>query len=195
MEDGIAEGLQNWFKILNHLYVDLIEPRRKNDAQVPMTDEEFNQAESALREQRLNTIYNVSFYIDSFFSVASAIIELQKFTRYLRVRKGAGGQFDRTVSSFSVSAESADACQTAIEGVFAISLWSLSDDWTSGSVPLLGAVDYLAETSESQCRWLRSGISRARHCLSMMLVLFRPKASSNRLIPRYQMIIRARSTL
>lgn len=86
VEDGIAEGLQNWFKILNHLYVDLIEPRKKNDAKVSMTKEEFAQAESALQEQRLNTIYTVSFYIDSFFSVASAIIELQKFTRYLRVR-------------------------------------------------------------------------------------------------------------
>ena len=50
-----------------------------------MSNEEFKQIETALREQRLNTIYTVTFYIDSFFSVASAIIELQKLTRYLRV--------------------------------------------------------------------------------------------------------------
>ncbi len=81
MEDGIAEGLQNWFKILVNLYVELIENRTKSI----MTNEEFKQIEIALREQRLNTIYTVTFYIDSFFSVASAIIELQKLTRYLRV--------------------------------------------------------------------------------------------------------------
>jgi hypothetical protein len=81
VEDGIAEGLQNWFKILVNLYVELIENRTKSI----MTNEEFKQIEIALREQRLNTIYTVTFYIDSFFSVASAIIELQKLTRYLRV--------------------------------------------------------------------------------------------------------------
>lgn len=85
MEDGIAEGLQNWFKILVHLYVDLIENQTKSNTKSSMTDEEFKQIENALREQRLNTIYTVTFYIDSFFSIASAIIELQKFTRYLRV--------------------------------------------------------------------------------------------------------------
>jgi len=83
VEDGIAEGLQNWFKILVNLYVELIENRTKSI----MTNEEFKQIEIALREQRLNTIYTVTFYIDSFFSVASAIIELQKLTRYLRVEK------------------------------------------------------------------------------------------------------------
>jgi len=83
VEDGIAEGLQNWFKILINLYVELI---NKSNTKSLMSDEEFKQNEIALREQRLNTIYTVTFYIDSFFSVASAIIELQKFTRYLRVR-------------------------------------------------------------------------------------------------------------
>jgi hypothetical protein len=83
VEDGIAEGLQNWFKILINLYVELI---NKSNTKSLMNDEEFKQNEIALREQRLNTIYTVTFYIDSFFSVASAIIELQKFTRYLRVR-------------------------------------------------------------------------------------------------------------
>jgi leucyl-tRNA synthetase len=83
VEDGIAEGLQNWFKILINLYVELI---NKSNIKSLMNDEEFKQNEIALREQRLNTIYTVTFYIDSFFSVASAIIELQKFTRYLRVR-------------------------------------------------------------------------------------------------------------
>ncbi len=82
MEDGIAEGLQNWFKIFINLYVELIEPRTKS---VINNNEDFQQIETALREQRLNTIYTVTFYIDSFFSVASAIIELQKLTRYLRV--------------------------------------------------------------------------------------------------------------
>jgi len=85
VEDGIAEGLQNWFKILIHLYVELIENRTKSSSIIP--NEEFKQIEIALREQRLNAIYNVTFYIDSFFSVASAIIELQKLTRYLRVEK------------------------------------------------------------------------------------------------------------
>ncbi len=85
MEDGIAEGLQNWFKIFINLYVDLIDFRTKSNTKSPMTNEEFKQIEIALREQRLNTIYTVTFYIDSFFSVAAAIIELQKFTRYLRV--------------------------------------------------------------------------------------------------------------
>ncbi len=85
MEDGIAEGLQNWFKILINLYVELIENPKKSNTKSSMTDEEFKQIEIALREQRLNTIYTVTFFIDSFFSVASAIIELQKFTRYLRV--------------------------------------------------------------------------------------------------------------
>lgn len=85
MEDGIAEGLQNWFKILTYLYVDLIEPQTKSDKKSSISNEEFQQIEMALREQRLNTIYTVAFYIDSFFSVASAIIELQKLTRYLRV--------------------------------------------------------------------------------------------------------------
>ncbi len=82
MEDGIAEGLQNWFKIFINLYVELIEPRTKS---VINNNEDVQQIEIALREQRLNTIYTVTFYIDSFFSVASAIIELQKLTRYLRV--------------------------------------------------------------------------------------------------------------
>jgi hypothetical protein len=82
VEDGIAEGLQNWFKILINLYVELI---NKPNTKSSMNNEEFKQIEIALREQRLNTIYTVMFYIDSFFSVASAIIELQKFTRYLRV--------------------------------------------------------------------------------------------------------------
>jgi hypothetical protein len=82
VEDGIAEGLQNWFKIFINLYVELIEPRTKS---VINNNEDFQQIETALREQRLNTIYTVTFYIDSFFSVASAIIELQKLTRYLRV--------------------------------------------------------------------------------------------------------------
>lgn len=86
MEDGIAEGLQNWFKTLIYLYVDLIETRPKKSPQETSTDENFLQMEKSLREQRLNTIYTVLFYIDSFFSIASAIIELQKFTRYLRVR-------------------------------------------------------------------------------------------------------------
>jgi len=85
VEDGIAEGLQNWFKILINLYVELIENPKKSNTKSSMTDEEFKQIEIALREQRLNTIYTVTFFIDSFFSVASAIIELQKFTRYLRV--------------------------------------------------------------------------------------------------------------
>ncbi len=85
MEDGIAEGLQNWFKILINLYVELIENPKKSNTKSSMTDEEFKQIEIALREQRLNTIYTVTFFIDSFFSVAAAIIELQKFTRYLRV--------------------------------------------------------------------------------------------------------------
>lgn len=85
VEDGIAEGLQNWFKTLIHLYVELIEPQTKKDTQALLTDDAFIEGEKALREQRLNTIYTVSFYIDSFFSMASAIIELQKFTRYLRV--------------------------------------------------------------------------------------------------------------
>ncbi|CAF3779416.1 unnamed protein product [Adineta steineri] len=80
LEDGIAEGLQNWFKIFINLYVELIDPRTKTVT----SNEEFQQIELALREQRLNTIYTVTFYIDSFFSVASAIIELQKLTRYLR---------------------------------------------------------------------------------------------------------------
>jgi hypothetical protein len=82
VEDGIAEGLQNWFKIFINLYADLI---NKPNTKSSMSNEEFKQIEIALREQRLNTIYTVMFYIDSFFSVASAIIELQKFTRYLRV--------------------------------------------------------------------------------------------------------------
>jgi hypothetical protein len=82
VEDGIAEGLQNWFKIFINLYVELIEPRTKS---VINNNEDVQQIEIALREQRLNTIYTVTFYIDSFFSVASAIIELQKLTRYLRV--------------------------------------------------------------------------------------------------------------
>ncbi len=82
MEDGIAEGLQNWFKIFINLYVELIEPRTKS---VINNNEDVQQIEIALREQRLNTIYTVTFYIDSFFSVASAIIELQKLTRHLRV--------------------------------------------------------------------------------------------------------------
>jgi hypothetical protein len=85
VEDGIAEGLQNWFKILINLYVELIENPKKSNTKSSMTDEEFKQIEIALREQRLNTIYTVTFFIDSFFSVAAAIIELQKFTRYLRV--------------------------------------------------------------------------------------------------------------
>lgn len=81
MEDGIAEGLQNWFKLFINLYVDLIEPRKKPS----IASQDFQEIEKDLREQRLNTIYTVTFYIDSFFSLASAIIELQKFTRYLRV--------------------------------------------------------------------------------------------------------------
>ncbi|UJR33520.1 hypothetical protein I4U23_020965 [Adineta vaga] len=83
-EDGIAEGLQNWFKIFIYLYVDLIESRTKLDSQSTLNNDEFKQIETSLREQRLHTIYTVSFYIDSFFSIASAIIELQKLTRYLR---------------------------------------------------------------------------------------------------------------
>lgn len=85
MEDGIAEGLQNWFKIFINLYVELIENRTKSNTKSSITKEDFQKIEIALREQRLNTIYTVAFYIDSFFSVASAIIELQKLTRYLRV--------------------------------------------------------------------------------------------------------------
>lgn len=85
MEDGIGEGLINWFKTFTHLYVDLIEPRMKTDSKGSITSEDYIETEKALREQRLNTIYTVKFYIDSFFSIASAIIELQKFTRYLRV--------------------------------------------------------------------------------------------------------------
>jgi hypothetical protein len=83
VEDGIAEGLQNWFKLLINLYVELIQSRTKSEGK--LSNEEFQQIEIALREQRLNTIYTVTFYIDSFFNVASAIIELQKLTRYLRV--------------------------------------------------------------------------------------------------------------
>ncbi|CAF4880374.1 unnamed protein product, partial [Rotaria magnacalcarata] len=83
-EDGIAEGLQNWFKILINLYVELIESRTKSQLKSAMTNEEFKQIEATIRDQRLNTIYTVAFYVDSFFSVASAIIELQKLTRYLR---------------------------------------------------------------------------------------------------------------
>ena len=79
MEDGIAGGLQNWFKIFINLYVELIQSK------FSINDKESKQIEIDLREQRLHTIYTVSFYIDSFFSIASAIIELQKFTRYLRV--------------------------------------------------------------------------------------------------------------
>ena len=86
VEDGIAEGLQNWFKLFTYLYVDLIEPRTKPDTKPSINHEEFQQIEASLREQRLHTIYTVSFYIDSFFSIASAIIELQKLTRHLRVR-------------------------------------------------------------------------------------------------------------
>lgn len=82
VEDGIAEGLQNWFKILINLYVELI---NRPEIKSSITNEEYRQIELTLREQRLNTIYNVTFYIDSFFSIASAIIELQKLTRYLRV--------------------------------------------------------------------------------------------------------------
>ena len=89
VEDGIAEGLQNWFKVLTYLYVDLIETRPKRSPPEASTEENFVELEKALREQRLNTIYTVQFYIDSFFSMASAIIELQKFTRYLRVRRRA----------------------------------------------------------------------------------------------------------
>ncbi|CAF0727570.1 unnamed protein product [Adineta ricciae] len=84
LEDGIAEGLQNWFKLFTYLYVDLIEPRTKSDTKSSINHEEFQQIEASLREQRLHTIYTVSFYIDSFFSIASAIIELQKLTRHLR---------------------------------------------------------------------------------------------------------------
>ncbi|CAF2476800.1 unnamed protein product [Rotaria sp. Silwood2] len=84
LEDGIADGLQNWFKILINLYVELIESRTKSNIKSSMTNKEFKQIEIDLREQRLNTIYTVAFYIDSFFSVASAVIELQKLTRYLR---------------------------------------------------------------------------------------------------------------
>ena len=83
VEDGIAEGLQNWFKILINLYVELI---NRPEIKSSITNEEYRQIELTLREQRLNTIYNVTFYIDSFFSIASAIIELQKLTRYLRVK-------------------------------------------------------------------------------------------------------------
>ena len=72
--------MQNWFKIFINLYVELIQSKS-----LLINNEEFKQIENDLREQRLNTIYTVSFYIDSLFSVASAIIELQKFTRYLRV--------------------------------------------------------------------------------------------------------------
>jgi hypothetical protein len=79
VEDGIAEGLQNWFKIFINLYVELIQSK------LSINDKESKQIDIDLREQRLHTIYTVSFYIDSFFSIASAIIELQKFTRYLRV--------------------------------------------------------------------------------------------------------------
>ncbi len=82
MEHGIAEGLQNWFKIFINLYVELI---TKPNTKSSVNNEEFKEIEHALREQRLNTIYTVTFYIDSFYSVASAIIELQKLTRYLRV--------------------------------------------------------------------------------------------------------------
>jgi hypothetical protein len=85
VDDGIGEGLQNWLKMLTHLYVELIESRTKCHSKVTMTDAEITQTEANLREQRLNTIYTVTFYIDSFFSIASAIIELQKFTRSLRV--------------------------------------------------------------------------------------------------------------
>ncbi|CAF0945736.1 unnamed protein product [Rotaria sordida] len=84
LEDGIVEGLQNWLKILIKLYVELIESQTKSNIKSSITNEEFKQIEIALRDQRLNTIYTVAFYIDSFFSVASAIIELQKLTRYLR---------------------------------------------------------------------------------------------------------------
>lgn len=83
MEDGIAEGLQNWFKLLINLYVELI---NKPVIKSPTSDEEFKQIELALREQRLNTIYTVTFYIENFYSVASALVELQKLTRYLRVK-------------------------------------------------------------------------------------------------------------
>jgi hypothetical protein len=79
VEDGIAEGLQNWFKIFINLYVELLQLK------LSINDEDLKNVQTDLRDQRLNTIYTVSFYIDSFFSVASAIIELQKFTRYLRV--------------------------------------------------------------------------------------------------------------
>lgn len=82
VEDGVPEGLQNWFKTFINLYVELI---KKPVIKSPTSDGEFKEIELALREQRLNTIYNVTFYIDSFYSVASAIIELQKLTRYLRV--------------------------------------------------------------------------------------------------------------
>ena len=85
VEDGIGEGLQNWFKIFTHLYVDLVVPRMKTDLKGSISSEDYAQVETSLREQRLNTIYTVQFFIDSFFSIASAIIELQKFTRYLRV--------------------------------------------------------------------------------------------------------------
>lgn len=83
VEDGIADGLQNWFKLFINLYVDLAEPRKTSST--TSSKEDFQQIEKDLREQRLNTIYTVTFYIDSFFSMASAIIELQKLTRYLRV--------------------------------------------------------------------------------------------------------------
>ena len=193
MEDGIAEGLQNWFKILNHLYVDLIEPRKKNDAKVSMTEEEFAQAESALQEQRLNTIYTVSFYIDSFFSVASAIIELQKFTRYLRVRTSIS--FWMNQNRFFSPPESAGICETTIEGICAISLWSVSDDRTRDPMSLIRTMDHLTKASKGQGGWLRSGTGLSRSSLSNMLVCFRPRAFSNRLIRHYPMIIRARSML
>jgi hypothetical protein len=85
VEDGIAEGLQNWLKVLTFLYVDLIEAKTKTDAPESISVELLSQTEQTLREQRLHTIYTVMFFIDSFFSIASAIVELQKFTRYLRV--------------------------------------------------------------------------------------------------------------
>ena len=115
VEDGIAEGLQNWFKIFINLYADLVESRTKTDLKSDLSDTEFRQIEAALREQRLHTIYTVLFYTDSFFSVASAIIELQKLTRYLRVGKVRCSHLYRLDRLFIV--ESAKPCEKAVERI------------------------------------------------------------------------------
>ncbi|CAF0940074.1 unnamed protein product [Didymodactylos carnosus] len=83
LEDGAPTGVRNWFRFFWSFFTQLRIHKQSIESTPSIDNKELEKIELAIREQRLNTIYSVNFFITSFFNIPSAIIEIQKLTKYL----------------------------------------------------------------------------------------------------------------